>query len=181
MIFEDIFRLQIEIELWVAHRIGQGLALFSDELSPPCGTPYSVLSAAMARDQTDFHVPEIIQPFRAGCAHLVLQRRLLLRSMPDWPIRTPRGRWLLYSPDWVDFCQLAHDPGFIDESDAPAWDLWACWGTQNILVSWIPDALVERYNTAMLLSPCGTVCWDDEEHIVRMHGRDFAMNLLRSA
>ncbi|MEZ6235764.1 MAG: hypothetical protein R3B68_16395 [Phycisphaerales bacterium] len=177
---EEALRRREEVEWWVARQMWAHGHLFSNEIAPPCGTPYSVLSAAMERGRLDFGTPEFEQLFGSACDHVVRERRARVESAAaSTRAHEPsRGRWLLFQPNRADFCQLAHDPGFVDESDAPAWDLWVCWTTRptgGVLVSWVPEALVDRFNAATLCSPCDTVAWADEDAL----GAEFVSRLLR--
>ncbi len=185
---DQILRRRAEVELWVAHQLAAEGRLFSRTLAPPCGTAYDVLSEALNRPLLHGGPAKRL---REDVAYVVERRRAALSIHETTGVIEPKGRWLLFLPDAADFCAIAHDPGFVDEADAPAWDLWVCWCREarpmarpdeipaTVLVSWVPEGLAARYDHATKCSPCSTVVWADHGDITEFRGHDYFARLVR--
>src|SRR5262245_40255411 len=104
-----------EVDAWARWRLGRGLTLFAQEISPTDGSVFEMMSpgCAVSAEAMRRATEEVSGLRRTAVEPLGLSAALHLE-----------GRWALFIPDAALFCQLAFDPGFVDEAAAPAWDLW---------------------------------------------------------
>jgi len=111
----------------------------------------------------------LIQKIQASCTHVVSLRHELLSRVQTAEMTQPDGRWIVFIPGWVDFSELATDPGFVDRVDCPAWDLWVAWygdfrsnsEITGLLLSWVPRLLFDHFDLAVRSSPTGALIWLD--------------------
>jgi len=167
------------IDAWVRWRLARGLDLFASETRPACGTMFELVAP---------FEPGLGPKMHAGCEETSALRHATVRERGLSSVLPLEGRWVLFIPDAALFCQLAHDPGFIDEAAGPGWDLWAdvvevdAWDGP-LLLSWVPKPLVSRIDEGTKLCSAGEMSWADSPEMARggIAGCLVSMGLMRWA
>jgi hypothetical protein len=168
----ELRRRQGEVDAWARWRVAGGMDLFDPETAPSIGA----MAEYLEPHYEDIENPAVLGAIEHACEETVARRRgqLVKRGVVE---RSPLGRWILFSPGFVDYSKLAYEPGFVDVSDAPGWDVWValvgrrgagaeemphCFRRESVL-AWIPDVLVDKMNLAVACSPLGSLEWLDQE------------------
>jgi hypothetical protein len=162
----ELENLTREADRLALRLLQSGESMMPAALRPPRGSMFESLTSTPGLG------PLADELLRSACAHVAHARRTMLSTLPEAPLS--HGRWITFSPDWADFVQLAHDPGFIDESDAPGWCLWICAARSPRpspdLLSWVPRPLIDRFETATHLSSAGALHWTTDEELAAAVG-----------
>jgi hypothetical protein len=154
-----------EVDAWVRWRLEGGLKLFAGETKPACGSMFELLTLDLRTATTSGQI-------RGGIEDASKRRRAMVEMQRLSPVTPLDGRWALFIPDAALYCQLAHDPGFVDEAAAPAWDLWVdvievdAWDGP-LLLNWVPEPLLERIDQARTLCSAGELSWADSGEMAR--------------
>ncbi len=155
-----------EVDRWVQRSLSDRACLFTTDIAPSTGSLFDVLSRAHREGTWCTAKSPLSKACEEACRQVVGGRARLLGEAQPGRRSSCKGRWIAFDPGMADFCGLAADPGFVDEADAPAWDLWIAWcdGTglsvsSPRLISWVPVGLVRRYEKAVECSVLGALFW----------------------
>jgi hypothetical protein len=113
--------------------------------------------------------PSYLCPNRQTIVSLVVSTRssLLTLNCTD----TPKGRILVYYPDisLSDGAAQAESRGFFDVHNVPPWDTWlmltADRAGDTILLSWVPQELVQLVGASMRINPEDCLVWLEDSSV----------------
>jgi hypothetical protein len=161
----ELFRRRDEVDAFTRFQASRGLDVMTPGLRPSMGTMFEKLTTVPV---TQFP-SQMNEALRTSCMEVAERRRELLRAFGIGTTAPLGGRWITFSAQWTDYVQLAHAAGFIDESDAPGWDLWVCSiginSEEPTLLSWVPESLKHQFHEATGLSSAGALHWSTPEEL----------------
>jgi hypothetical protein len=166
----ELFRRRDEADAFTRFQASQGLDVMTSGLRPQMGSMFDKLTTVPVTGLP----PQMNEALTTACADIAERRRELMLGFGITPSEAVGGRWITFSAQWTDYVQLAHTPGFIDESDAPGWDLWICSigrdSADPSLLSWVPEVLTPRFEEAIQLSTCSALHWSTPEELAAAIG-----------
>src|SRR5436190_8719501 len=95
--------------------------IYSADLRPSSGSAHDLLRRH-AGDR------DLAEAYRVACAEVAAKRRQVVAELGLMLSTDLPGRWVLFRASCADYCQLALEARFIDEADAPGWDVWTATG-----------------------------------------------------